>query len=138
MAMPIRMSGERLRVVTPVCLMTSGSEGRARLTRFWTSTWARLRFMPCLKVTVKLYVPSLVHDDDMYIMPSTPLTCCSIGAATDSATSLALAPGYMQVTDTVGGVMDGNWARGSVKTAMPPARVTRMDRTEAKIGRSMK
>ncbi len=32
----MRMSGERLRVVTPVCLMTVGSKGRAKLTRFST------------------------------------------------------------------------------------------------------
>ena len=42
---------------------------------------------------VRLYEPSLVHCDDMYIMFSTPLTCCSIGAATVSATTWALAPG---------------------------------------------
>src|SRR6185437_6164217 len=101
--MPIRMSGERLRVVTPVCLMTVGSEGKARLTRFSTRTCAMFRSMPCSKVTVRLYEPSLVQDDDIYIIFSTPLTCCSMGAATDSATSLALAPGYMQVTETVGG-----------------------------------
>ena len=47
--MPIRMSGERLRVVTPVCLMTSGSSGMARLTRFCTSTWAMFRSTPWLE-----------------------------------------------------------------------------------------
>ena len=36
-------------------------------------------------------------------MFSTPLTSCSIGAATVSATTLALAPGYVVVTETVGG-----------------------------------
>ena len=51
------------------------------------------RSTPSLKVTVSVYVPSLVHCDDMYIMFSTPLTCCSIGAATVSATTWALAPG---------------------------------------------
>src|SRR5262249_20150338 len=74
----------------------------------------------------------------MYIMFSTPLTCSSMGAATASATSWALAPGYWQVTETVGGEMLGNWARGRVKTAMPPARVMTMDSTEAKMGRSVK
>ena len=52
--MPHKMSGERLIVVTPVCLMTSGSEGTARLTRFCTSTCAMLKSMPCLNVTVRL------------------------------------------------------------------------------------
>ena len=49
--------------------------------------------VPSLNVTVSVYVPSLVHWDDMYIMPSTPLTCSSIGAATVSRTVRALAPG---------------------------------------------
>ena len=42
---------------------------------------------------VNLALPSLPHCEDMYIMPSTPLTCCSMGAATVSETTLALAPG---------------------------------------------
>src|SRR6516225_5095683 len=74
----------------------------------------------------------------MYIMFSTPLTCCSMGAATASATSCALAPGYVQVTCTVGGVILGNCDNGSVKYATTPASTVRMDSTEAKIGRSMK
>ena len=60
-----RMSGERLRVVTPVCRTTSGSSGMARLTRFCTSTWARFRLMPGLNVTVSVYEPSLVLCEDM-------------------------------------------------------------------------
>ena len=50
----------------------------------------------------------------MYIMFSTPLTCCSIGAAIVSATTWALAPGYWQVTFTVGGAIGGYIAIGSV------------------------
>ena len=49
------MSGDILRVATPVAFSTSGSFGRARFTRFCTSTWARFRSIPCLKVTVRLY-----------------------------------------------------------------------------------
>ena len=52
----------------------------------------------------------------MYIMFSTPLTCCSIGAATVSATTWALAPGYWQVTFTVGGAIGGYIAIGSVQS----------------------
>src|SRR5689334_5572322 len=74
----------------------------------------------------------------MYIMPSTPLTCCSMGAATVSATTLALAPGYDADTSTVGGVISGYWAIGSVISAMPPPRVMTIDSTEAKIGRLIK
>ena len=89
----MRISGERLSVVTPAALITSGKLGMARLTRFCTSTWAMSRSTPWWKVTVRLYEPSLVHWLDMYIIPSTPLMYCSMGAATASATSLALAPG---------------------------------------------
>src|SRR4051812_38924144 len=101
------MSGDRLRVVTPVCLMTSGSFGIARLTRFCTRICARFRSTPCSKVIVKLYAPSLVHDDDMYSISSTPLTCSSIGLATDSETTCALAPAKVQLTDTFGGETGG-------------------------------
>src|SRR5438128_12632676 len=71
-------------------------------------------------------------------MPSTPLTCCSMGAATVSATTCALAPGYAAETSTVGGAISGYWAIGKVNSAMPPPKVITMDRTEAKIGRLMK
>src|SRR5260370_25380445 len=71
-------------------------------------------------------------------MPSTPLTCCSMGAATVSATTWALAPGYAAETSTVGGAISGYWAIGKVNSAMPPPKVMTMDRTEAKMGRLMK
>src|SRR5207302_5539333 len=132
------MSGLRLRVVTPACLTTSGNSGKARLIRFWTSTWAKFRLTPGLNVTDRLYEPSLLDSDSMYIMSSTPLICCSIGAATVSATTLALAPGYDADTSTVGGAISGYCAIGSVMSAMPPARVITIDSTEAKIGRLMK
>src|SRR5437762_562639 len=106
------MLGDFFLTVTPMALTTSGNCGRAWVTRFCTSTWAMLTSVPILKVTVRVYEPSLVDCDDMYIMFSTPLTCCSMGAATVSATTSALAPGYWQVTDTVGGVISGYWAMG--------------------------
>src|SRR3954464_14727039 len=71
-------------------------------------------------------------------MFSTPLTCCSIGAATVSATVSELAPGKIADTSTVGGVISGYCAIGSVQTAMPPAKVITIESTEAKIGRSIK
>src|SRR6516225_8896052 len=74
----------------------------------------------------------------MYIMFSTPLTCCSMGAATVSATTWALAPGYDADTSTVGGAISGYCATGRVSMAMPPPSTTTMDSTEAKIGRLMK
>src|SRR3954466_4928854 len=66
------------------------------------------------------------------------MTCCSIGAATVSATTLELAPGYVQVTCTVGGVISGYWATGRMKTAMLPISVMIAEITAAKIGRLIK
>src|SRR5690349_17757802 len=74
----------------------------------------------------------------MYIMSSTPFTCCSIGAATVSETVRAFAPGYTADTSIVGGVMSGYCATGSDVSATDPASVTMMLITLAKIGRSMK
>ncbi len=71
-------------------------------------------------------------------MFSTPMTSCSIGAATVSATTVALAPGYVAFTSTVGGVISGNWATGNTPTATAPAMTITMDITLAKIGCSMK
>ncbi len=87
------MLGDFFLTVTPRRLTRSGRIGSASDTRFCTSTCAMFRSTPFLNVTVRMYVPSLVHCDDMYSMLSTPLTCCSIGAATVSATTWALAPG---------------------------------------------
>src|SRR4051794_39599594 len=74
----------------------------------------------------------------MYIMFSTPLTCCSMGAATVSATTWAFAPGYDAETSTVGGVMSGYCAIGNVNNAIVPPRTMTIDSTDAKIGRLMK
>src|SRR5262245_48422238 len=130
--------GDFFLTVMPRRLTRSGRIGWARLTRFCTRTWAMLRSVPSLKVIVSVYEPSLVHCDDMYIMPSTPLTCCSIGAATVSATTCALAPGYEAETSTVGGAISGYCASGSVKRAMVPPSTITIDSTDAKIGRLMK
>src|SRR5208283_2689213 len=71
-------------------------------------------------------------------MFSTPLTSCSIGVATVSATTLALAPGYAAVTEMVGGVTSGYCATGSRTRATRPTRTITTERTVAKIGRSTK
>ncbi|MBA7470410.1 hypothetical protein ES707_05696 [subsurface metagenome] len=47
-------------------------------------------------------------------MSSTPLICCSMGAATVSDTVWAEAPGYCVVTTTVGGTTCGYSETGSV------------------------
>src|SRR4029077_13699958 len=133
-----RMLGDFFLVETPIALTVSGSDGSARLTRFCTRTCAMSRFVPSLKVTVRLYPPSLVHCDDMYNMFSTPITCCSIGAATVSRTTDALAPGYEHDTWTVGGVISGYWAIGRILTAASPASRITSEMTTPKTGRSMK
>src|SRR5437588_2886711 len=116
------MLGDCFLTVTPLCLTTSGRVGSAWATRFCTSTWAVSRLTPSLNVMVRLYEPSLLHCDDMYIMFSTPLICCSMGAAMVSATVWALAPGYPQATWMVGGVISGYCAIGSPARAISPMR----------------
>src|SRR5689334_16251743 len=71
-------------------------------------------------------------------MFSTPFTSCSIGAATVSATTFALAPGYVAVTFTVGGTTSGYCAIGSFWRATRPMSTMTSERTVAKIGRSTK
>src|SRR5690348_12146618 len=132
------MLGDFFLVDTPIDLTASGRVGMARLTRFWTRTCAISRLVPSLNVTVRLYPPSFVLCDDMYIMFSTPLTCCSIGAATVSRTTEALAPGYEPETWTVGGVISGYWAIGRIQTAASPASRITTEMTTPRTGRSMK
>src|SRR6185295_6604637 len=71
-------------------------------------------------------------------MFSTPFTSCSIGAATVSATTRALAPGYVAEMLTVGGTTSGYCAIGSDWRATRPMMTMTIDRTVAKIGRSTK
>ncbi len=60
--------------------------------RFWTSTAAMSMSRVRSKVTVTIDEPSFPLDEVMYIMPSTPLMACSIGAVTAVSTTCALAP----------------------------------------------
>src|SRR5215467_14371387 len=71
-------------------------------------------------------------------MFSTPFTSCSIGAATVSATTFALAPGYVAETFTVGGTTSGYCAIGSACSATRPIITMTSDSTVAKTGRSTK
>src|ERR1700753_3170086 len=71
-------------------------------------------------------------------MPSTPLIASSIGVATVSAITLGLAPGYWARTTTEGGTTSGYSEIGITGSASAPIRKIRIDRTPAKIGRSMK
>ena len=91
--MIINRSGVFFLIVIPCCCTGLGNCGMASATRFCTMTRAVFRSVPRSNVTVSVYEPSLPICDDMYSMFWTPLTCCSIGAATVAATTCALAPG---------------------------------------------
>src|SRR5205823_5488137 len=71
-------------------------------------------------------------------MFSTPLICSSMGATTVEATTSALAPGYWPVTLMIGGAISGYWAIGRRTNATAPRIKNTIERTDAKIGRSMK
>ena len=84
-------------------------------------------------------MPSFVAVEDMYIMSSTPFTCCSIGAATVSATIAGVRPGVdRRHLDRRRGDVRVLRDRQRRQRRRRPARVTRTDSTVAKIGRSMK
>src|SRR3989337_1028721 len=70
-------------------------------------------------------------------MPSTPLICSSIGVDTVSAMTWGLAPGYGARTTTVGGATSGYSEIGSAGSDNNPATKISVDKTPAKIGRSM-
>src|SRR4030095_2666038 len=71
-------------------------------------------------------------------MLSTPLICCSMGEATDCASVVESAPGYVADTVTWTGVMLGYCATGSCDIETKPARQMISATTAAKTGRSMK
>src|SRR5437867_4484228 len=71
-------------------------------------------------------------------MSCEPLTCCSIEAATDCATTSALAPGKLVVTVTWGGTTCGYCAIGRPAAASTPTRIMISAMTVEKTGRSMK
>ena len=123
---------------TPCCLTAAGRVGSASEMRFCTLTVAMSGSVPSSKVIVSIYEPSEPELLLMYIMPSTPFTCCSIGTPTVSATVRASAPGYMAVTITVGGVMSGYCDTGSDEYVSAPARTIAMAMTIENMGRLMK
>ena len=71
-------------------------------------------------------------------MFGTPLTCVSIGAATDCSIVLASAPGNVADTTMVGGVICGKRATGSSTNEIEPASVMTIASAVAKTGRSIK
>src|SRR5271166_5569728 len=71
-------------------------------------------------------------------MPCTPLTCVSIGSATVSITVLGLAPGYLVVTETVGGTTLGYCDTGNRNSETSPISTNTIASTLERTGRSMK
>src|SRR5260370_42271778 len=71
-------------------------------------------------------------------MACAPLTCCSMGAATDCSTTSALAPGNAVDTVTWGGTTCGYCAIGRPSAASTPTRIMISAMTVEKTGRSMK
>src|SRR5437899_2668725 len=71
-------------------------------------------------------------------MLSTPLICCSRGAATACSSVWASAPTYVANTWISGGAILGNWAMGRLSTVMPPTITMRIAITMATMGRLMK
>src|SRR5437868_1640671 len=89
-----------------------------------------------VRVVVDWPVSSLV--DDMYSRLSIPFICCSMTWTTVFCTVVAEAPGYVVLIWTEGGATGGNCSMGSDPRANPPASMIRIERTIAKMGRSMK
>src|SRR3546814_6016870 len=71
-------------------------------------------------------------------MSSTPFMASSRGVATVAAMTFGLAPGYWARTTTDGGTTSGYSEIGSARRASRPETKMSIDRTPAKIGRSMK
>jgi hypothetical protein len=82
--------------------------------------------------------PLALEYDCMYCRPSAPLMLISSGVVTDRITMAAVAPGYCDVTVTVGGEICGYCATGSVGIVMRPASNTTKLITAAKCGRRRK
>ena len=71
-------------------------------------------------------------------MPCTPLTCVSIGSATVSITVFGLAPGYLVVTETVGGTTLGYCDTGNRSSETSPISTNTIASTLERTGRSIK
>src|SRR5258708_29959686 len=113
-------------MITPSRCTSIGNLLVTCCTRLETCTNAWLMSVPGLNMTWMLASPALVASEVMYRIPHAPLIDCSSGMITDSASDLALAPGYDALTMTTGGATSGNCDVGSVLMANTPTnRMTR-------------
>ena len=124
--------------MTPCAVTVEGSRGVASDTRFCTLTAAMSGLVPTANVMAIDSVPVDELFERMYSMCSTPFSACSSGAATVSAMTSALAPGYTVLTPICGGAMFGYIATGSSRNAARPAITMKAETTVANSGRSMK
>src|SRR5690554_263366 len=84
-----------------------------------------------------LALPLLLAVDVIYVIPSTPLICSSIGITTLSKTVAAFAPGKVARTWTVGGAISGYCVVGSVAIPNTPKIKMMMETTLERTGRSI-
>ena len=124
--------------VTPYWRTTSGNVLVAVCTRLFTLIMAWSGSVPTLKETIRFISPLEAEVEFIYNISSTPFTCCSIGAATVSAMTSGLAPGYLADTCTVGGVRSGYCSIGSMVIDTIPNSTIKSDITVEKIGRLIK
>src|SRR5690554_292277 len=89
------------------------------------------------KNTFILALPLLLAVEVMYVIPSTPLICSSMGTITLSSTVAAFAPGKFAVTWTVGGAISGYWVVGSAEIPKTPNINMIMESTLDRTGRSI-
>jgi hypothetical protein len=74
----------------------------------------------------------------MCVIPGTPLIAFSNGVATVFAQTSALAPRYLALTETEGGMMSGYWLMGSEKKDNPPKSRNNREITIDSTGRLIK
>src|ERR1035437_5534295 len=109
-------SGEEVAFLTstPKLLTSAGNCVAASASRICVRIRFVFGWVFTSNVTRKPIAPLLVVVETMYAMLSTPVICCSMGAATDCSMVCASAPRYVALMVTSGGTISGNCATGSV------------------------
>ena len=108
------MLPELFSTLTPWFCTACGSCESVRSTPCCTLVWSVVGSVPRANVHVMALVPLALEYDCMYCRPSAPLMLISSGVVTERITISAVAPGYCDVTVTVGGEIWGYCEIGSV------------------------
>src|SRR5687768_537235 len=116
-------------VMTPFLITSSGNSSKIVATLFCTLTAARSGSVPTANVTSMATVPLLLETEDICVIPGTPLIAFSSGVATVFEQTSALAPRYLALTETDGGMMSGYWLMGSEKKDKAPSKTINKDIT---------